>query len=163
MAFSPWCCKESDTRQSVKQSFHLIFRIIFITFQISPLRCAIGTKNSVSVNPNLLLLCFTCGFNYLLFYEALSLCLKFRFLQIVFCIFVYSQLPGSQPLSETQMYLRIQIFFFKRKIICHSPILPLPSSLSLLVTTSLFSIFMSLLLFCYIHQFVVFFLDSTYT
>ena len=102
---------ESDTRQSVKQSFHLIFRIISITFQISSLRCAIGTKNSVSVNPNLLLLCFTCCFNYLLIYKALSLYLKFRFLQTVFCIFVYSQLPGSQPLSETQMYLRIQIFF----------------------------------------------------
>ena len=37
-----------------------------------------------------------------------------------------------------------------------NPILPVPSSLSLLVTTK-FSVSVSLLLFCFIHQFVVYF------
>ena len=37
----------------------------------------------------------------------------------------------------------------------------LPASLSLLVTTSLFSVSLSLLLFCYIH-YLLYFLDSTY-
>ena len=38
-----------------------------------------------------------------------------------------------------------------------SPILPLPASDSLLVTTSLTSVYMSMLLFCFIHKFAEFF------